>query len=87
VDWWNHFADESLKTMGGGGCLACCCNRGSFFAESCAAPADRRQTITPIKAEENRGKGVEEREIGNDTESRGRGDARWRKPEWNDWGH
>jgi hypothetical protein len=48
-------------------------SRSSLHAELGAATAERKQTVAPIKAEENRGKGVEERGIGDDTKSQGVG--------------
>jgi len=69
MDWRGRLATCRDKGMVSGRNMADYRTRSSLHDEQSAATAERRQTIAPVKAEENRGKGVEEREIGGDTES------------------
>ena len=73
MDRGDYLPAGRRKGMVGGWHMAIYRSCGSLLVESGSAAAERRQTTTPIKAEENRSKGVEEREVGNDTESRGIG--------------
>ncbi len=61
------------KGMVGGSHMGGLRSGSSLHSKLFSTTLRRRQTITPIKAEENWGKGVEERGIGGDTESRGVG--------------
>lgn len=69
MDRWDCFKVGRGKGLVGSRHMAGYRSGSSLHAELGAATVGRGDTITPIKAEVNRGKGVKEREIGNDTES------------------